>query len=40
MHNGAIHLIDAGGTVRGIYDLERWPQALERALALAAAGRS
>lgn len=40
VHNGAIHLIDAGGTVRGIYDLERWPQALERALALAAAGRS
>lgn len=40
VHNGAIHLIDASGTVRGIYDLERWPQALERALALAAAGRS
>lgn len=40
VHNGAIHLIDAGGTVRGIYDLERWPQALERALALAGAGRS
>ena len=40
VHNGAIHLIDARGTVRGIYDLERWPQALERALALAGAGRS
>ena len=40
VHNGAIHLIDASGTVRGIYDLDQWPQALERALALAGARRT
>ncbi|MCZ4304710.1 SCO family protein [Zoogloeaceae bacterium G21618-S1] len=34
VHNGAIHLIDSHGTVRGIYDLDQWPQALERALQL------
>ncbi|MEZ5628323.1 MAG: SCO family protein [Rhodocyclaceae bacterium] len=34
VHNGAIHLIDSQGTVRGIYDLDQWPQALERALQL------
>ncbi len=40
VHNGAIHIIDASGTVRGIYDLDQWPQALERALALAGARRT
>ena len=40
VHNGAIHLIDASGTVRGIYDLDQWPQALERALDLAGARRA
>ncbi|MCB1951312.1 MAG: SCO family protein [Zoogloeaceae bacterium] len=37
VHNGAIHLIDSQGTVRGIYDLDQWPQALERALQLGGA---
>ena len=36
VHNGAIHLIDADGTLRGIFDLDEWPQALERAIALTA----
>lgn len=40
VHNGAIHLIDASGTVRGIYALDQWPQALERALILAGARRT
>lgn len=35
VHNGAIHLIDSQGTVHGIFDLDQWPQALERALHLA-----
>lgn len=35
VHNGAIHLIDSHGTVHGIFDLDEWPQALDRALQLA-----
>ncbi|TVT69910.1 MAG: SCO family protein [Denitromonas halophila] len=34
VHNGTIHLIDSHGAVRGIFDLEQWPQALDRALQL------
>lgn len=37
VHNGGIHLIDAGGTVRGIFDPGSWEQALQRARQLSAA---
>lgn len=35
-HNGDIHLIDASGVLRGIYDDEAWPAALAAARRLAA----
>lgn len=38
VHNGAIHLLDERGRLRGLYEFERWPQALEAAQRLALAG--
>jgi len=35
-HNGAVHLIDAQGRLRGLFDYARWPRALDAARALAA----
>jgi protein SCO1/2 len=31
VHNGSIVLVDGAGTVRGLYDLAQWPQALAAA---------
>jgi protein SCO1/2 len=31
VHNGAIHVVDAGGRVRGIFDYADWPAALAAA---------
>lgn len=31
VHNGAIHLLDERGSLRGLYEFEQWPQALEAA---------
>ena len=39
VHNGAIHLLDASGRLRGLYEFDQWPQALEAAKQLATAGR-
>lgn len=39
-HNGAIHLIDAQGRLRALFDFERWPQALDAARTLAAKPQS
>jgi len=39
VHNGAIHLLDGEGTLRGIFALDEWEQALEAAQRLAAARR-
>lgn len=36
VHNGAIHLLDARGRLRGLYALDEWPQALEAAQRLGA----
>ena len=36
VHNGAIHLLDARGRLRGLYALDDWQQALEAAQRLAA----
>ena len=36
VHNGAIHLLDARGRLRGLYALDEWQQALEAAQRLAA----
>jgi protein SCO1/2 len=38
VHNGAIHLVDARGRLRGLFELDRWPQALAAAERLAAGG--
>jgi len=35
VHNGAIHLLDEQGRLRGLYEFEQWPQALEAAQRLA-----
>ena len=35
VHNGAIHLLDASGRLRGLYEFDQWPQALEAAKQLA-----
>lgn len=35
VHNGAIHLLDERGRLRGLYEFEQWPQALEAAQSLA-----
>ncbi len=37
-HNGAIHLIDAQGRLRGLFEFEQWGQALDAARALNAPG--
>jgi protein SCO1/2 len=34
VHNGAIHLVDGRGTVRGIYDENQWREALHDARVL------
>ncbi|MEW6704079.1 MAG: SCO family protein [Pseudomonadota bacterium] len=39
VHNGAIHLLDGHGRLRGLYAFDQWPQALEAAQRLAAARR-
>ncbi len=39
VHNGAIHLLDASGRLRGLYEFDQWPQALEAARQLATARR-
>lgn len=36
VHNGSIHLLDAQGRLRGLYELDQWPQALADAARLAA----
>lgn len=38
-HNGAIHLVDATGSLRGIYDYEQWQEALAAATRLAGGGQ-
>ncbi len=35
VHNGDIHLLDAQGRLRGLFELGQWPQALEAAQRLA-----
>lgn len=35
VHNGAIHLLDASGRLRGLYDFDQWPLALAAAQRLA-----
>lgn len=35
VHNGAIHLLDERGRLRGLYEFDQWPQALEAAQHLA-----
>lgn len=40
VHNGDIHLLDERGRLRGLFDLDQWPQALEAAHRLAAARRA
>jgi protein SCO1/2 len=35
VHNGAIHLVDARGRLRGLFELDGWPQALAAAERLA-----
>ncbi len=37
VHNGAIHLLDGRGKLRGLFALDAWPQALAAARLLAAA---
>ncbi|SEF12563.1 protein SCO1/2 [Burkholderia sp. WP9] len=39
VHNGAIHLLDASGRLRGLYEFDQWPLALEAAKQLATARR-
>lgn len=39
VHNGAIHLLDAQGVLRGLFAFDAWPQALAAARQLAAAPR-
>lgn len=39
VHNGAIHLLDERGHLRGLFEFDQWPQALEAAHRLAAARR-
>lgn len=39
VHNGAIHLLDERGRLRGLYELDQWPQALAAAHRLAATRR-
>jgi protein SCO1/2 len=39
VHNGAIHLLDASGRLRGLYEFDQWAQALDAAKQLASASR-
>ncbi|ODU58388.1 MAG: hypothetical protein ABT02_14640 [Comamonadaceae bacterium SCN 68-20] len=39
VHNGDIHLLDERGRLRGLFDFDQWPQALEAAHRLAATRR-
>jgi protein SCO1 len=39
MHNGAIHLLDERGRLRGLFEFDQWPEALEAAHRLAATRR-
>jgi protein SCO1/2 len=39
VHNGAIHLLDERGRLRGLYEFDQWPQALEAAHRLVARRR-
>lgn len=39
VHNGAIHLLDDRGRLRGLFDVGQWPQAVEAAHRLVAARR-
>ncbi|WP_309678046.1 SCO family protein [Polaromonas sp.] len=39
VHNGAIHLLDGSGRLRGLYALEQWREALDAAQALATTPR-
>jgi protein SCO1/2 len=36
VHNGAIHLLDERGRLRGLYGFDQWQQALEAARRLVA----
>lgn len=36
VHNGAIHLLDRQGRLRGLFEFDQWPQALQAAQRLAA----
>ncbi|HSN31130.1 MAG TPA: SCO family protein [Ideonella sp.] len=40
VHNGSIHLLDARGRLRGLYELDEWPQALAAARRLAGGAAS
>ena len=39
VHNGAIHLLDESGRLRGLYEFDQWPQALNAAQQLTTARR-
>lgn len=39
VHNGSIHLLDEQGRLRGLFDFEDWPRALQAARDLASAAR-
>lgn len=39
VHNGSIHLLDGDGTLRGVFALDEWEQALDAARRLAATRR-
>lgn len=39
VHNGAIHLLDGRGRLRGLFEIEQWPQALAAARQLATPAR-
>lgn len=40
VHNGAIHLLDEQGRLRGLFEFEQWPQALAAAQQLLQPGRA
>jgi protein SCO1/2 len=39
VHNGAIHLLDERGRLRGLFEFDQWPRALAAAHQLAATRR-
>jgi protein SCO1/2 len=39
VHNGAIHLLDEQGRLRGLFEFDEWPQALAAAQQLVASPR-